>query len=109
MPCFGLLLQPSFGFARAHGVDADRMERTEDTLRFWHNGAVVYSIPAKYVKRVETFAERTEALEWLRTQGRSGGGRGVLGNEATASRGPARSAVIEHVSVVLEERGKTKP
>lgn len=109
MPCYGLLLQPSFGFARAHGVDADSMEQTADTYRFWHNGAVVYRIPAKYVKRVEVFQDRPEALEWLRTQGRSGRGRGMLGPEGTASRGPPRSAVIEHVSVMLDEPGKSKP
>ncbi len=109
MPCYGLLLQPSFGFAPAHGIDADRMEQSADVLRFWQSGELVYSIPARYVAKIETFDSRPEAIEWLRAQTRFSGRSGVQGSEVLAARGPSRSAIIEQVSLVLEERGKTRP
>jgi hypothetical protein len=103
MPCYGLLLAAEFGFARVHGVDAERVEHAGDALIFWQDDRVVYRIPARYVSELATFDDRAAAVQWLRQMGRAGGGSGVLGAERQTSRGARRSPVIEHVSVVLEE------
>jgi len=104
MPAYGLRLDPSFGFARVHGVEADGYEIAGGAYVFRAGDRIVYQIPERYVLSLEVFATRLEAVEWMRETARGSSLKGVLGAEGTARRGPARNPVIEKVSVVIEER-----
>lgn len=112
MPAYALLLTPDFGFARVHGVEAERMETVGESLHFSTGDRLLYQIPARYVQEVALFDDRAEALAWLHAESRRPQGRGVLGAEQTVTARGGRTrqvgSMVEQVAVVMEDfrRGK---
>jgi hypothetical protein len=113
VPCYGLELTASFGFARAHAVEADELVAEGSSWVFRAGDREVYRIPQKLVQAIAEMADRPAAIAWLKNRQRESGQRGLQGAEAPAVRlgqpGHAgRSAVVEGLQLRFEESSASR-
>ncbi|MSP91114.1 MAG: hypothetical protein EXR79_04815 [Myxococcales bacterium] len=105
VPFFAFSVDARSGLGPVHGVEADCMVTGDVTVSFQSADRTVYSLPRRWLVEVRQFAERAEALAWLRRHHRdTAPGRGRIGEERVARRpgGTDRAAVVEGVQIVLE-------
>lgn len=112
MPVWVLRVRQGFS-ATVCGVDADTLENTPETVRFYKDGAIVWSGPAGQVLTCAECADRGAARELMRQWGRDGAGKGALGPELVGIRPAAGGSrqigqMVERVIADVGERDRSR-